>query len=51
MKSQPEIECLSRTKRDRMYSPDLKPQVEIDEPQVPILKSSPFDWMNNDVSF
>jgi len=53
VKSHPEMECLIRTTWDWMYSPDLK-HIKwrlMNRKSLPILRTSPFDWKNYDVSF
>jgi len=53
VKSQPEIECLIRTTQDWLYSPDplhLKRRLKNRKSFMPMLKTSPFDWLNYDVS-
>ena len=53
VKSHTEMECLVRVTWDWLYSPDpiyLKWRLQHFKSLMPMLKTSPFDWLNYDVS-
>jgi len=52
-KSQPEMECFIRLACDWLYSPDplhIKWRFQNFKSLMPMLKTSPFDWLNYHVS-
>ena len=53
VKSHTEMECLVRVTWDWLYSSDpiyLKWRLQHFKSLMPMLKTSPFDWLNYDVS-
>jgi len=52
VKSQPEMECLIRLTWDLLYSPDplhLNWRLKIRKSLIPMLKTSPFDWLSSPI--